>query len=394
MIQLTDPYRGPAWLGHGFRPFFLLAAAWAALSMALWLSALIGGFSMPGALSAFDWHVHELLYGFVPAVMAGFLLTAVANWTGRAPVAGMPLLALALCWCAGRIAVLASTVLGPIVAALLDLSFLAALAAVLGRELLAARNRRNLKVLALLVLLLAGNALFHAESIAAGSATGGLGTRVGITAVVLLIMLIGGRIVPAFTRSWLAKRGHGRSPAAFDRLDVIAAGVAGVALAAWCVGPSSPWAASVCLLAAVLHAWRLGRWAGERTLAEPLVLALHLGYAFVPLGFALVAAAALWPAAIGASAALHAWTAGAVGVMTLAVMTRASLGHTGRALHATRTTSLLYVLVTVSALARIAAGAGLAPLALLGLAALTWMAAFSGFALAYGPMLVRPRLEP
>jgi len=384
-------YSGPAILSYGFRPLFLSASLWSAVAMVVWIAMLTGRLALPTAFDPIAWHVHELLYGYLPAVVAGFLLTAVPNWTGRLPVTGMPLLVLVLSWLAGRVAVLFSLQLGPIVAAVVDLSFLALLSLVIGREVISGRNWRNLKVLILVALFFGGNVLFHAESAGGEAASSGYGARIGIAVAVFLIMLIGGRIVPSFTRNWLARRRPGRLPAPFNRFDLASMIIAGVALVLWIAAPDRTGTGILCLAAGGLHVWRLARWAGYRTSAEPLVLILHVGYVFVPLGFLAVSWATLSPTTVPASAAIHTWTTGAIGVMTLAVMTRASLGHVGKPLHATWGTGLIYLCVIAATISRIASSLGLAPDALLHLAATTWIAAFAGFAMLFGPLLVRPR---
>ncbi len=388
-LERIRRYRGPAVFSYGFRPFFLGGAAWAALAIGLWLPMLAGRLHVPTALSPIDWHMHELVYGYVPAVVAGFLLTAVPNWTGRLPVTGAPLALLFCLWVAGRVAILISAHIGLPVAAVIDVLFLATLAAVIAREIIAGSNHRNLKVLGGVGLLLAGNILFYAESMRLLRTD--YGVRLGIAAAVLLIMLIGGRIIPSFTRNWLARRGHGRLPAPFDNYDVLNMAVGAIALAGWVVAPYSQATAAAALLAAVMHGWRLSRWAGERTLAEPLVTILHVAYAFVPLGFVLLAAAIIAPAVMLPSGAVHAWTAGAVGVMTLAVMTRASLGHTGRDLTASRPIQAIYLAAVIAAVARIGAGFGVMQTELLHLSATAWVLAFSGFLIVYGPLLLRSR---
>lgn len=387
-------YGGPAILSYGFRPFFLSASIWAAGAMVLWIAMLTGHLVLPTAFGMIDWHIHEFLYGYLPAVVAGFLLTAVPNWTGRPPLTGTPLLVLMLAWLAGRAAVLFSQFLDPGVTAAVDLSFLGLLCLAIGREVIAARNWRNLKILILIALLFCGNALFHAEAIGGGGATNGYGERLGIGVAILLITVIGGRIIPAFTRNWLARREPGRLPVSFNRFDMVSMILAGAAILLWMAAPRQPLTAFLCLAAGALHAWRLTRWAGERTAAEPLVLILHIGYAFVPLGFVAIGCAILAPTTMPTSAALHAWTAGAIGVMTLAVMTRASLGHVGRPLHATSGTVFVYACAVAAAVLRIAAGIGPAPTILLDLAGAAWIAAFGGFAVLYGPLLVRPRQQP
>ena len=202
-------YRGPAILSYGFRPFFLFGAIWSALAVAIWLPLLAGSLTLPIALSPVEWHVHELLYGYLPAIAAGFLLTAVPNWTGRLPVTGMPLLALLLVWIAGRLAMLISAWIGAPAAAAIDVLFLATLACVIGREIIHGSSKQNLKVLALIGLLLVGNVVFHLESMRPDGSSG-YGMRIGIGTAVLLITVIGGRIIPSFTRNWLARRPPGR----------------------------------------------------------------------------------------------------------------------------------------------------------------------------------------
>lgn len=382
-------FTGPALLSYGFRPFFLFGALWAALAVALWLPMLSGHIVLPSALGPLEWHVHELVYGYVPAIVAGFLLTAVPNWTGRLPVVGMRLAVLFLIWIAGRIAVFFSLRIGAEIAAAVDLAFLAALGWVVAREIIASKNTHNLKVLAGVALLLAGNTLFHLEAIA--GIGDGHGTRLGIAAAILLIMLIGGRIVPSFTRNWLVRLGPGRLPTPFNRFDAVVMLVSGVALASWVVAPNAAATAALALTGAVLNVARLGRWAGARTTGEPLVLILHVAYAFVPIGFFLLALGIARPDIVAQSGALHGWTAGAIGTMTLAVMTRASLGHTSQPLTATRPIQFIYLAAVAAALARIAAAFDVLREPMLHASATAWIAAFSGFVIAFGPLLLRRR---
>jgi uncharacterized protein involved in response to NO len=387
--ELICRYRGPAILSYGFRPFFLFAAVWAAVAMAIWPALLAGSITLPTTLDPVRWHAHELIYGYVPAVISGFLLTAVPNWTGRLPVVGARLLALFSLWAAGRLAILCSAVIGEITAAAIDLLFLAALGCVVAREIIAGRNWRNLMVLVVIPVLFTGNLVFHAEAMLAQG--GGYGTRLGVAAIILLIMLIGGRIVPSFTRNWLVRQGAGRLPHPFGRFDRVAMVVAGAALVSWVAAPAAALTAWLAAATAPIQLWWLWRWAGERTGAEPLVAILHIAYAFVPLGFGLLALATLRPDLLLPSGAVHAWTAGAIGTMTLAVMTRASLGHTGRPLEAGSAVRTIYVAVIVAALARIAAGFGMAPEPMLQFSAAAWIFAFAGFAAVFAPLLAHPR---
>jgi uncharacterized protein involved in response to NO len=384
-VPRLKAYSGPVLLSYGFRPFFLLGAVYAGLAVLAWLPIFHGELQLRTAFGAIDWHVHEMLYGYLPAVVTGFLLTAIPNWTGRLPIQGNPLLVLVVLWLAGRVAVTLSAEIGWLAAAFVDTGFLALLIAVIAREILAGKNWGNLKVVGLVSLLLVGNIAFHLESHFHGSAE--YGVRIGVATMVLLISVIGGRIVPSFTRNWLARENPGRLPAPMARFDFIVIGVSAATLALWVVLPTGRLSAVALAIAGLLQIARLARWAGDRTLRDRLVLVLHVGYAFVPLGFLLSSAAALDLVAV--STGVHAWTVGAAGTMTLAVMTRASLGHTGNALIASAMTQIIYAAVVTAALARI--GASLFPVwsePLLELTVLAWCLAFFGFAASFGPLLV------
>jgi len=367
----------------GFRPFFLLGSVWAAIAVPVWLAAYAHGYALRGTLPALFWHAHEMVFGFGLAAVAGFLLTAIPNWTGRLPLRGTPLAGLALLWIAGRAALLASPIIGALAAAAVDLAFPAALTAVVVRELVAGRNWRNLPMLGALALLLAGSVLVHLHSLGLAY-TAQLGNRLGIATLLMLIALVGGRIVPSFTRNWLAKRPPGAAaPAPEGGFDRVALLLAVSALASWVAVPDFLGTAVLLTLAGAALAVRLSRWRGLSTLRDPLLFILHLGYGWLAFGLMLLGLT-------GSSAALHALTVGAIGTMTLGVMTRASLGHTGRALAADRATRALYLLVTAAALLRLLSPiAGAQALLLLSLSGLTWSAAFATFALHYAPILCR-----
>jgi uncharacterized protein involved in response to NO len=377
-------------LSQGFRPFFLAGAFWAGTAMILWIGELAGFWRFAESYGPIAWHAHELLFGYVSAVVGGFLLTAIPNWTGRLPVRGGPLLGLFVLWMAGRVALLIVDWIGLAAAATIDAAFLVVFAMVILREIIAGRNWRNLKTVVLVSVLAAGNIVFHVEVIASGAPD--ISVRIGVSVIVGLIMLIGGRIIPSFTRNWLAKQGSPRRPASFGRFDELTLAASGFALLLWVAAPAA-WDAGVAFAAAaIIQVGRLARWSGAATWREPLVFVLHLGYAFVPAGFGTVAASILLPDLVPGQDALHAWTVGAVGVMTLAVMTRASLGHTGRELVATGTTRLIYVAIVSAALFRLAAPLSTGAIAtLLSLAGLSWIAGFGTFVVAYAPMLVRQR---
>ncbi len=390
-IPRTKPGNYPAVLSYGFRPFFLLGSIYAGISILFWLPLLYGRLETASAFAPVDWHIHEMLFGYVAAIVTGFLLTAIPNWTGRLPVQGLPLFALVAIWLAGRFAVFFSADIGWVMAAVIDSAFLLAVAVAAAVEIIAGRNWRNLKVLAPVMVLFAANVVFHLEANIAGAAD--IGRRLGIGATVVLIMIIGGRIIPSFTRNWLARENPGRLPVPFNRFDGITIAVSGLALTAWAFLPERPETGAALLVAALLNTARLTRWAGDRTLRDPLVIVLHAAYLFVPLGFVLAGAAAFVPDVVVPAAGLHAFGVGAIGSMTLAVMARATLGHTGRELKAGSGTCMVFAAIIISSVLRIAAAFLPGVPALLHASAATWTLAFLGYALLYGGALVRPRLR-
>lgn len=379
----------PPLLLAGFRPFFLLGPLWALIVVLLWVGAISGALVLPTAFDPLAWHRHEMLFGYLGAVIAGFLLTAIPNWTGKLPLAGGRLAALAGLWIAARLAMLFSAWTGAAVALLLDVGFLLSLAFVAAREVLAA-NRRNLPVVAIVLLLALAALADHAESL---GATGleGLGWRTGFALVLLLVTIIGGRIIPSFTRNWLAKQGRTRGlPTQPSRFDLVAIAATAVALAVWAATAEGRAAAALVVAAGLLQLIRLARWSGHATLREPLVFILHLSYAWLPLGLLLLGFGLF--AAQPQSSALHALGAGAMASMTLAVMTRATLGHTGRELRAGTGTVAIYVLVTAGAALRV--GAPWMPLdysSSVHLSGVVWGGGFLLFLALYGPMLFGPR---
>ncbi|MDP1631224.1 MAG: NnrS family protein [Caulobacter sp.] len=379
-------YAGPTLFSFGFRPFFLFGSIWSAMVVPLWMWSFLGG--GPAALTL-DWHVHEMLFGFLAAIMAGFLTTAVPNWTGRMPIIGLPLVGLISLWVAGRLAMLAQSTLGP-VAAVIDSAFLVVFAGVLWREVLAGRNWRNLPVCVLISVMALGNIAFH---VGVQFSDPRVGERVALGVAVVLITLIGGRIVPSFTRNWMKGRGITALPAESGRFDQGVMAITIIAAAAWAAFPDARLTGAALLLAGATNLARLARWRGWATLAEPLVTILHVGYLWLGLGLALLGGSALWPA-IPRTAGVHALTAGAVGVMTLAVMTRATRGHSGRPIAAGAATTAIFITINAATLVRIAAPFGeAAQPGLLALSATLWALAFGGFAVAYGPMLTR-RFRP
>jgi uncharacterized protein involved in response to NO len=331
-----------------------------------------------------------MLFGFVGAAIAGFLLTAIPNWTGRLPIAGPPLAALAALWLAARAAVWFSATVGLWLAAVLDVGFFLVFAFVAGREVIAAKNR-NLPAVGLVLLFGLADAWDYAAAARlVGDETAP--THAAIALVIVLISVIGGRIIPSFTRNWMAKRGvTGSLPGQPSRFDLATIGVTALALAGWVVLPATPLVGGALAVAGLLQLARLARWRGWRAWSDPIVIILHVGYAWIPLGLLLLAAS-LAGAPVPSTAAVHALTAGAMATMILAVMTRASLGHTGREIRAGWATSALYACVTLGALLRVLAGLGVVDYRLgIEVAGFAWALAFALFVAAWNSSSVNGR---
>jgi len=394
-VHVKETVRVFALFEHGFRPFFLLVGLPGALVIPVWVAVVLSWISLPVEMEV-SWHAHQMVYGFAAAGFAGFLLTAVPNWTGAPARRGMPVIALAALWVIGRVATTLSTVFSPPLAALLDLAFVPALASLVVRPLLAAGKPRNLALLVPLTLFWVGDWLMHAEFIGISEDTAATGARLGIDVMLLMITIIGGRIVPTFTGNALRSSGSTFKPRQFAWLD--RGSVASMALLLVCeaVTGMSRLTGTVALAAGFFNGFRLASWRGERTLNSPILWVLHLGYGWLVVGLFLKAIVAL-TGAIPETAALHALTAGAMGTMLLAVMSRAGLGHTGRVLRAYRATVGSYVLVSIAALLRI--GASLSPelySELLVASGTAWTLAFLLFLGVYLPILTtsRPDARP
>lgn len=383
---MTRSAETPALFSFGFRPFFLFSAAWGALGVPVWVISYLGWGGRIAGVDGRAWHVHEMLFGYLGGVMAGFLLTAVPNWTGRMPVTGRGLAALVGLWAAGRVA---SFFPGALAAAV-DSAFLLAFAAVVWREVLAGRNAKNLPVCVLVSFFALANVAFHLKGVF--PAVGAVPERAALAVAATMIALIGGRIVPSFTRNWMAARRITPEPAPLGLLDRIVLALTLGSLVAWLAFPYAAASGILLVAAGVGNLLRLLRWRGWRTGAEALVWILHAGYAAMAGGLLLLAASILAPAAVPMPAAIHLLTAGGIGVMTLAVMTRASLGHTGRERVAGPGTVTIYGLALAATAARVVAGflPAFMP-ALLAIAAVLWCGSLGLFVMIYGPMLATRR---
>jgi uncharacterized protein involved in response to NO len=379
----------PPVLRAGFRPFFFLGPLWAIVVIALWICVLAGEIELPTAFDPLAWHRHEMLFGFLGAVIAGFLLTAIPNWTGRLPIAGWRLALLTSLWIAARLAILFSATLGGITAMLVEAAFLLMLAGACAREVLIARNR-NVPVVGVTLLFAIAAAVDHLENLGM-MPTDQLGWRSGVALVLILITLIGGRIIPSFTANWLIKQGQAQLPGQASTFDYMAIVMTAAALGCWAFQVLPSLAASLLFAAGLLQLARLARWGGLRTMSEPLVFVLHISYAWVPIGLLLLGLSIV-DVEVSGTAGVHALTAGAMASMVLSVMTRATLGHTGRELRADRGTVVIYGLITVGAAMRV--GAPFLPfdyLLTIKVAGALWGGAFLLFLALYGPKLLGPR---
>ena len=388
-----DAGAGPFGLwGRAFRPFFLGLALHGALAVPWWVLAWLGALPAPAWLAPMGWHGHEMVFGFVAAAIAGFLLTAAPVWTGGPALAGRPLAALFALWVAGRIALAGAGVLPAWVVAGVDGLFLPALALTVVRTLWGSGRLGNYGVAGIVVALAAANVAMHAEALGLVSGVAGPALRFAIDGVVVLVLVIGGRITPAFTQNAFRRVGLDRSVRSAPGPNAVAIAAAGLLAVATPLVGRTPATGLLAVIAGLAVAARMSGWQTWHTRSDPLVWSLHAGAAWVAVGLLLVGASDLG-APIPATAGLHALTAGAMGATILAVMTRVGLGHTGRPLALPGHMVWSYALVHGAAAARVAAPflAAEGQRALLLVSGLAWAGAFGLFALRYGPILTRPR---
>jgi uncharacterized protein involved in response to NO len=379
---------------RGFRPFFLLAGVFGCALPLTWVAVLAGWTAPPRAWTPIAWHAHEMLFGFIAAAIAGFLLTAVPVWTGRRALSGGGLAAVAALWIGGRLAMLDGALLHGGAAAAVDLAFLPVLAAVLAPGLIAARQPRNYGFVPILVALFAANLMFHLDALGVLEGASSRGLRLAVDLVLLLVVVIGGRIIPSFTANALQRRGD-PSPVRSRRPVEWLAPAAVLTLGlADLVAPRSAASGLAAAVAALLLAVRMAGWQSHRVGGDPLLWSLHLGYAWVPVGLVCLAASDLagWPAP---TSVLHALTAGAFGTTILAVMSRVPLGHTGRPFSAIPGIAAAYALVTAGAVVRTAGSVAWPAhaLAVNAVSGVLWAAAFGVFTVLYAPILTAPRVD-
>ncbi len=390
-LEHTDAKLLDVIFSYAFRPFFLLVGAYALLMLLAWAFYLSGVIVWPDGLPPRVRHGHEMIFGFAGGAMAGFLLTAVATWTNRPPVSGTPLMAMCAVWGLARLGGFLPGQAGWLIWGLASLMFWGGLLALMGREVLAAKNERNYKALVLLSAFLATEAVFFIN--AGGNVElQDKCLRTGLFLVLAMIVLVGGRIIPAFTQNWL-RQNRPDIPVklpVFDRIDmgtIALTALFGVGFVLW---PKHTLTGLLGLLAALAQAYRLVRWQGWLAGREPLLWVLHLGYGWISVGFLLLGAAILGKPSLWESG-IHALTYGAVGTMILGVAARVALGHTGRPLQSFPLMTLAFCLITLGTLCRIIAQPGISPWMTLSVA--LWMGAYGLFLTQYVPILLAPRLK-
>src|SRR5499426_3311493 len=318
----SPSYHGVAVFSYGFRPFFLGAALFAGVAIPVWILVLAGTGESNFLYPARDWHVHEMVFGFLPAVITGFLLTAIPNWTDRPPIRGYELMLLFTLWLAGRL-LIAIPWFTPLVSAIVDVGFLVAVAGLVWREIATAKSWDRAPMGVLVSLLACANILFHVLTLS--GMTADRTERAAVGMVMMLLTLIGGRLTPNFTEELLVASDRTERPAPFSRYDGLSVALVGIAVVSWIAQPHSTATGWIFVTAGLANLGRLARWYGWLTCREPLVLILHVGYGWFALSLFILGVSILGMG-LREEDAMHAFTAGAVGAMTLAVMTRASLG--------------------------------------------------------------------
>lgn len=369
----------------GFRPFYLLASVFSAISVLLW-AAQYSGWLQSAYLRGPLWHGHEMLFGYTLAVVAGFLLTAVRAWTGQPTAAGAPLMALAALWVAGRLLILTPW---DAAAAVVNAAFPLALATAIAIPLLRARNARNYFFVGLLALMSVLVAALHLALLGMVALPPRLGLVLGLDVMLFIMAVMGGRVIPMFTNNGVPGAGAARHPV----VEKLALGSVLVLFLADLLQMQSAVIAAIALIAVIAHGARLALWRSWRTISTPLVWILHAAYAWIVVHLALRGLSAMeWA---GSSFAAHALTAGAIGGMTLGMMTRTARGHTGRPLAADRFELAMFLLIQMAALVRVIGGIATPGLlmASVQLSGLLWSAAFGLYAFRYWPVLSRPRVD-
>ena len=401
-IQIEDPFAKPpapvgrfALFNYGFRPFFFLAGLFGALSVPIWVGLFAGHMNYPLVAGPSIWHGHEMIFGFTAAALAGFFLTVVPNWTKVKAQKGPILIVLSALWLIGRLAYWGQAQLPYVWVMALDLLFLAALLAVVIRPLSDRQHRRQFVFIPILVVALIANLMTHLGVMGVdlfGIDLAHQGLILGVDVMLVLITVMGGRVTPSFTSSYLGQINPGIKVRQNPQIDRAVFWLTWGVLVFDQVLPQTVWTGVVTLLAAAAHILRISGWQGWRTLGNPILWILHLGYVWLILSLILMALADFgW---VSMTDALHAFTIGGIGTFVLGIMSRASLGHTGRSVRAAPLTVVAYVLVTLAGVLRVVVMIfDVATMELVMASGVAWSLAFVCFSIVYVPILIRPRVD-
>lgn len=381
---MGESYRGLSVFSAGYRIFFLSAAVWAVLALATWI-AYIMGILGPFAVDLLNWHAHELVFGYAGAVIVGFALTAIPNWTSRDTIGGARLGVLFVFWLGSRIGaiLLLFGIDARLFTSVIECIFYIQFLFLASNEVIVAKNQRNYKIIGIFAVFV--SAAVYTNLVRVELLDGTIvGWRIGLGLLVILIAVIGGRIIPAFTANWMRKNEIVDTPIMFSGFDIICIGALVVTIALFTIQSDSLLLTIMSFLTGTLHFIRLFRWRGWKTYRSPLVAILHISYMWIPIGFLLLGAAN--QGFMAEQTAFHAWTVGAVGSMTLAVMCRASLGHAGLALEDHPSLTIVFVAISLAGLVRVSAGFCLDHYNILvGASGIAWCFAFMVFLVRFIP---------
>lgn len=391
--ELHDASGGFALLSETYRPFFLLAGLWGGISMIFWILIVTQILEISSVMADEIWHQHEMVFGFTAAAIAGFSLTALPSWSKRPRISGAKLGVLAVVWMLGRLVFLVPDSVGSLSVMIIDMAFLSILSLIACYYILGGKNWKNSPILILIIAFAVGNALVHLELVELYE-TAALGFQIAILSVVMLIAVIGGRVTPAFTRNWLVRKGSQVEIAdPMQIFDVIALLSLVIFTFSFLIFGNVLETAITAVIAAFINLIRLLRWKFWAVLSEPIMWVLHLGYLWLIIGLAMIGLSYAWEG-VSSSVAMHSFTVGGFGTFIFAMMTRATLGHSGREIKASMLTTMIYFFITASAILRISSSLidGYSDLALKG-AGLCWIFAFILFCIEYIPIFTRPRIE-
>ena len=384
-------YAGPALLEGGYKIFFFSAALWAIISIIIWVGAYIGLTDTIQQLDMLTWHGHTLIYGYTGAIIAGFAFTAIPNWTGRLPIRGATLAIIATPWLIAR-AFETSLLFGSqheLYRAISEILFYLLFVGFAAREVILGKNWRNMKLIIFF-------SLFAITALTANLDRLDMielpfsGWITGLSIIVLLISIVAGRIIPAFTGNWMKRQSVEPLPVTFNKFDILVIFSTLITLVSFIIGVNDNILGASAALTGMLHILRLARWKGEKTISSPIVLALHLAYAWLPVGFIILSLAAFGFGSFSEMAALHCWTVGGIGAMTLAVMTRATLGHAGLPLNDSPLLTSLYTSINLAAVSRLFAYLTESHYnEIVTLSGILWVIAFALFLIGFGPIHLR-----